>query len=109
MSDEPTEKMMNAGYDATRLEDGTPQFAKAGFALGHTRTIYMAMRAAVEPEGDPKKYADMDMDAKAHAMADDGVGDPWELLGYFREKLRQSEVALEDTRAAALRLALRNG
>ncbi len=34
---------MSAGYDATRLDDGTPQFADAGFCLGHAAKIYAAM------------------------------------------------------------------
>ena len=38
--------MLNAGYDATRLTDGTPQFASAGYVLGSSATIYAAMRAA---------------------------------------------------------------
>jgi len=41
---EPTYEMMSAGYDATRLEDGMPQFANAGFCIGHARSIYIAMR-----------------------------------------------------------------
>ena len=41
--------------------------------------------AAVAGEG--AKYAEMPADEKAVAMADDCVGDPWELLGYFRTKL----------------------
>jgi hypothetical protein len=38
-----TEEMISAGYDATRLADGTPQFAEAGFCLGHAAKIYVAM------------------------------------------------------------------
>lgn len=45
--------------------------------------------AAVAGEG--AKYAEMSTDEKAVAMADDCVGDPWELLGYFRTKLEQAE------------------
>lgn len=41
--DEPSERMIEAGYDATRLAGGTPQFAGAGFCLGHAREIYRAM------------------------------------------------------------------
>ena len=36
---------------------------------------------------------------------DDGVGDPWELLGYFREKLRQSQWETDCARTAAVDLA----
>jgi len=43
---EPTEAMYDAGYDATRLPDGTPQFADAGYCLGHSGNIYRAMIAA---------------------------------------------------------------
>lgn len=43
---EPTMEMYEAGYDATRLADGTPQFANAGFYLGHSGNIYRAMIAA---------------------------------------------------------------
>lgn len=50
---EPDEGQMDEGYDATRLADGTPQFAKAGFCIGHSRTIYQAMlRPLVEGEGE---------------------------------------------------------
>ncbi len=45
---EPTEGMYHTGYDATRLPDGTPQFANAGFCLGHAGTIYRAMTARSE-------------------------------------------------------------
>jgi len=45
--EEVTLAMMDAGYDATRLDDGTPQFAGGGFCLGHAAKIYAAMRAAV--------------------------------------------------------------
>lgn len=54
---------------------------------------------------DASKYADMGIDEKAKAMADDCVGDPWELLGYFREKLRQAEWEGDYARTAALKLA----
>ena len=43
---EPDESMVAAGYDATRKEDGTPQFFKDGFCLGHAAKIYLAMLAA---------------------------------------------------------------
>jgi hypothetical protein len=39
--------MLNAGYDATRLACGTPQFASSGFVLGSSAAIYAAMRGAV--------------------------------------------------------------
>lgn len=38
-----TDEMMEAGYNATRLPDGTPQFYDAGFCLGHSAKIYEAM------------------------------------------------------------------
>lgn len=40
---DPSEKMIVTGYDATRLEDGYPQFSKRGFCLGHASKIYTAM------------------------------------------------------------------
>lgn len=40
---EPDEGQYNAGYDATRRYDGYPQFADAGFCLGHAGVIYRAM------------------------------------------------------------------
>lgn len=40
---EPTEEMLYAGYDATRLPDGTPQFYESGFCLGHASKIHKAM------------------------------------------------------------------
>ncbi len=43
-----TEEMCSAGYDATRLADGQPQFYKDGFCLGHADKIYQAM-VAVSP------------------------------------------------------------
>lgn len=54
---------------------------------------------------DLAKYADMTSDEKAVAMADDCAGDPWELLGFFREKLRQSEWLHDHASKAALSLA----
>lgn len=48
------------------------------------------------------KYADMTIDERANAMADDCVGDPWELLGYFREKLKISQVEANNAQAAAI-------
>lgn len=53
------------------------------------------------------KYENMDVHERATAMADDCVGDPWELLGYFREKLRQSERDAEQARDAATRAVQR--
>lgn len=53
---EPSYEVMSAGYDATRLLDGTPQFADAGFCIGHARAIYIAMRKAEaieETAGEP--------------------------------------------------------
>lgn len=38
-----TDDMMEAGYNATRLPDGTPQFYESGFCLGHSAKIYEAM------------------------------------------------------------------
>jgi hypothetical protein len=74
-------------------------------------------KSALRPDPAPKpapgdvvneaKYADMDIDQKANAMADDCVGDPWELLGYFREKLRQSQWETDHAREAAMSLAKR--
>ncbi len=62
---EPTLSMYEAGYDATRLSDGMPQFADAGFCLGHAGNIYRAMlsasprssqkeggRSALQPQGE---------------------------------------------------------
>lgn len=43
---EPSEAMYDAGYDATRLPDGTPQFANAGYCIGHSGNIWRAMIAA---------------------------------------------------------------
>lgn len=55
---EPTEEMYSAGYDATRLESGFPQFADAGFCLGHAGKIYRAMLAAAPavPAPEPVAY-----------------------------------------------------
>lgn len=46
-----TEDMYNAGYDATRLADGTPQFVDSGFVLGHSGQIYRAMLSAAPKFG----------------------------------------------------------
>lgn len=54
---------------------------------------------------EPEKYADMGKHERAVAMADDCVGNPWELLGYFREKLAQSEWEADHARSAAIDLA----
>jgi hypothetical protein len=43
---EPTEAMIEAGYDSTRLAGGYPQFADVGFCLGHAAEIYCAMAFA---------------------------------------------------------------
>lgn len=51
------------------------------------------------------RYADMDIDERAEAMADDCAGDPWELIGYFREKLRQSREQAQNANNAAISLA----
>jgi len=67
----------------------------------------IATQPATSQEGEAAKYADMDTDDRATAMADDCVGDPWELLGFFREKLRQSEANAESARAAAIGFAQR--
>lgn len=48
------------------------------------------------------KYAGMDLDERAEAMADNCDGDPWELIGYFREKLRQSRESASDWKSRAL-------
>jgi hypothetical protein len=53
------------------------------------------------------KYADMDIDERAVAMADNHDGDPWELIGFFREKLRQSEHNAGAAKTAAIDLAVR--
>lgn len=64
--------------------------------------------ASHQPTGvDASKYENMETDQKANAMADDCVGDPWELLGYFREKLKQSQWEADHARAGALDLAKR--
>ena len=47
------------------------------------------------------KYADMGIDERAEAMADNCDGDPWELIGYFREKLRQSQARVDTANNAA--------
>lgn len=47
------------------------------------------------------KYADMGIDERAEAMADNCDGDPWELIGYFREKLRQSQARVDAANNAA--------
>lgn len=57
--------------------------------------------------GEANKYEDMSTDERAEAMADDCVGDPWELIGYFREKLRQSREEATHANDAAIRLAKR--
>ena len=36
------EEAVEAGYDATRLSDGSPQFADAGFCMGHAAKIIAA-------------------------------------------------------------------
>lgn len=45
-------------------------------------------------------------DERANLMADKCEGDPWELLGYFREKLRQATAESEDWKAKAMDLRL---
>lgn len=40
---EPDMAMMMAGYDATRQENGAPQFAETGFCVGHAGRIFFAM------------------------------------------------------------------
>jgi len=53
------------------------------------------------------KYADMGIDERAEAMADNCDGDPWELIGYFREKLRQSQARVDAANIAATGFAKR--
>ena len=55
----------------------------------------------------PEKYAAMSIDERANAMADDCAGDPWELIGFFREKLRQSEANADSAKSAAIEYAKR--
>ncbi len=43
-----SEEAVEAGYDATRLPDGTPQFADAGFCLGHAAKILLAAMDRIE-------------------------------------------------------------
>ena len=43
-----SEDAVAAGYDATRLPDGTPQFADAGFCLGHAAKILLAAMDRIE-------------------------------------------------------------
>lgn len=102
-------------YDALSWMHGCKALAGyAGWPLGKIATdlidqAYPGLRdgTAATKEGDQAKYADMDMDERAVAMANDCAGDPWELLGYFREKLRQSEANAESAREAAVRFAQR--
>ena len=63
-----TEAMMSAGYDATRLEDGTPQFSEAGFCLGHTAKIYAAMHAARTPSPNFESLGDDVVERVAQAV-----------------------------------------
>lgn len=49
---EPTEEMIEAGYDATRDHDGNPVFADAGFCIGHARHIFRAMLSAAPQPAD---------------------------------------------------------
>lgn len=66
-----------------------------------------ALASAPAGDGvDMAKYADMTIDEKANAMADDCVGDGWELVGYFREKARQAQANADSTRDAVTRLVL---
>lgn len=65
-----TEAMANAGYDATRLADGTPQFAEAGFCLGHAGNIYSAMREAEISERDGCEFC---LGAKGGAPGNENV------------------------------------
>lgn len=60
--------------------------------------------AAVAGEG--AKYAELSTDEKAVAMANDCVGDPWELLGYFRTKLEQAERESIEWKERAMSLRL---
>jgi hypothetical protein len=48
---QPNAPMYDAGYDATRQADGTPQFVDAGFCLGHAGVIFRAMIDAALSEG----------------------------------------------------------
>ena len=73
--------------------------AFARFERDHMRQP-AATDAAVNGVVVAAKYAEMGTDQKANAMADDGVGDPWELLGYFREKLRQSQGEADHARSS---------
>lgn len=47
---EPSEAMYGAGYDATRDDSGMPQFADAGFCLGHSGKIWRAMVNAADKD-----------------------------------------------------------
>lgn len=51
-----TPAMEDAAYDATRLPDGTPQFADAGFCLGHAMQIFQAatLAATAAPQVPPE-------------------------------------------------------
>lgn len=71
--------------------------------------IYRRMLAATPTPpvvaGEVDRYRDMDTHERAVAMADACAGDPWELLGYFREKLRQSEDNADRAKKAAIKYA----
>lgn len=87
-------------YIAEILSRHAQKFPVPGHMEAHADFLRSIARrlARTEPqdasrpsEGLAAKYADLPIDEKARAMADDCVGDPWELLGYFREKLEQAE------------------
>jgi hypothetical protein len=77
---EPTEQMYSAGYDATRLADGTPQFADAGFCLGHAGNVYRAMLAAYTPTPSPE-IAEQPMGEHEAQTVERIPGAPGELYG----------------------------
>jgi hypothetical protein len=45
--------------------------------------------------------SDMSVEERANTLADTGKGDPWELVGYFREKARQAEERLKAEKEAS--------
>ena len=81
-------------------------FAQMLMLRGCDHTIFATPASDVVAGGEAlrevaAKYADMGIDERAEAMADNCDGDPWELIGYFREKLRQSQARVDAANNAA--------
>lgn len=116
---EPTEEMYAAGYDATRLSDGSPQFADAGFCLGHSGDIYRAMIAArplPTPPSDPaplwtggglimaKQIGSILSGALWFALAAYSI---WMIGGVYQMRVEVARLQLEASETLARAMALR--